>query len=307
MTRVRLLPAALIGLGLAVSPHPALGAVTFTSSVTPDSVKADRNLEYRLTMVNDGELSERFGVRLEPPSYHPKHAEDGIGEGESVVPLDLPTIEGPATVIDGLFSRSVADLASCSATGAGNHGDGFHTIGFAIDLPPHSTSTLHAPFRTSDPLWPDLDLRLRFAIGTTLLTGLPGTLTSPRTIISPQPQVAGPVGVHITFRTRPRSGRGGFGEIPSIPSGRRITIAGHTNPAIPGQRVDLRYARISTSGRITERGRAARPRVRAKGRFRAHWVPPHSGRYELWAVYKRQRAGLVSDDTCPRLLRVRRP
>lgn len=201
----------------------------------------------------------------------------------------------------------MADLASCSATGVGDHGGGLTSESFGIDLPPHSTSTVHAPFRTNAPLWPDLDLRLRFAIHTKLLTGLLGTLTSPRTIVSPQPHVIGPVGVHMTFRTRPRSGVGGFAAIPSVAPGRRITIAGRTNPAIPGQRVELRYARIvRASGHIADRGRIARPRVRLKGRFRAHWVPPHSGRYELWAVYKRQRAGLVSDDTCPRRLYVRR-
>ena len=177
-----------------------------------------------------------------------------------------------------------------------NHGDReerFSVISYELDvaLPPHSTSRVRARYATAQPLWQDLDLRLRFDIGTKLVTGARGTLTHTRVVRSPSPRVIGRRAAHIMFRTVP-SGRA------AVRRGTPLRIDGFMVPAIPGQHVDFRYRRIGEHGALTTPAPAAVAYVGALGAFKTTWLPPRPGVYELWAQYKHASPGLYSDDTC---------
>lgn len=69
-------------------------------------------------------------------------------------------------------------------------------------------------------------------------------------------------------------------------------------PAIPGQHVEFRYRRIGDHGGVTKPAPAVVAYVGALGAFRATWIPPRPGFYELWAQYKHVSPGLFSDATC---------
>lgn len=301
----RLLAASLACLAPAVAAPAASAAVTLRPSVTPSAISSPATLVYSLTMVNDGDAEERFSVSLVSPTYRPARAGQALPESNAVRPLGDPAVEGPGSVLGG-FTRVAGLLAACSAAGAGGHGYGIDGISFDVGLPPRSTSTLNAAYEAGLPLWQDLDLRMRFALGRRLTTGKRGTLPADRKVLSPQPAITGRVAVHLTFATTPASGLASFDGRRPVALGKAITIAGRAVPAIEGERVELRWARIGTRSNVLARGRAARLRVGSGGSFRGRWTPPRTGRYELWARYASTRPGLVSDDTCPRLLRVRR-
>jgi hypothetical protein len=305
-SRRSLPPIALAGAWLAVAAPPAAAAVAFSASVAPARVSSPAALEYALTMVNDGAAEERFSVALVAPTYHPARAGDAIAESNSVRQAGDPRIEGSARFLGG-FTRVAGLIPACSSTGAGGHGYGIDGVSFDVGLPARSTSILRASYEAGLPFWPDLDLRLRFVLRPRLTTGQAGTLARELKVLTPQPAISGRVAVHMTLRTTPASGLGGFAAHPAIARGKAVAIGGTAKPAIAGQRIELRWARIaSSSGRIVARGSAGRPKVTSSGTFRARWTPPQAGDYELWARYVSQRSDLRSDDTCPRKLRVRR-
>lgn len=290
---------------LAVAASPSPGAVVLRTSVSPSTVSSPANLVYGLTMINDGDAEERFSVGLVAPSYRPVRAGDAIAESNAIRALGDPTVEGAGSMLGG-FTRVSGLLRQCSVVGAGGHGYGLSGVSFDVGLPAHSTSTLSAAYEAGLPFWPDLDLRMRFALGARLTTGKRGTLPRDRKVLSPQPAITGRVAVHLTFATTPASGLTSFAGHRPIARGKAISIAGRAVPAIAGERVELRWARVNSRFEVAARGRAARVRVESDGRFRGRWTPPRPGTYELWARYASTRANLVSDDTCPRLLRVKR-
>lgn len=304
----RALAAALAGLGVALATQTAHGQTSFSASVTPDTVSSPAQLEYALTMVNSGDTDERYAVAVIAPHYRPARRGDGAAETQSIVALDYPTIDGPASFARHL-STTVAELPVCSiARDVRAHGYGINGLQFGVILPPRSASMLRARYRAGLPFWPDLDLRLRFRLKHLAQSGV---VDRTLVVASPQPAITGRVAVHITFRTTPKSARVAFEGSRPIALGRPIRIRGRTNPPIRGEHVELRYARITGPGtadkrpRDLPRGRAARLRVDAHGRFYGRWLPPGEGSYELWARYDSTRASLISDNTCPRLLRVR--
>ncbi len=256
----------------AMAARPAAGAVAFSASVSPQTVRSPARIVYALTMTNDGEAQERFSVALVSPVYRPARTGDAIVESNAVRQAADPAIEGSATILGG-FTRVAGLLAACSAAGAGGHGYGLGGTSFDVGLPPRSTSTLRVEYQAGLAFWPDLDLRLRFLIGSRLTTGKAGTLAGDRKLLTPQPAIAGRVAVHLTFRTTPASGLASFMGKPPIARGKAVAVSGRANPAIPGQRVELRYARIGSRSDVLERGRAARPRVAKDGTFRARWTP----------------------------------
>jgi hypothetical protein len=309
MPRSRLgtaLAPALTGLVLALAPPSAAGDVAFRASVTPTAVSSPARLTYSLTMVNDGGTEERFSVALVSPTYHATPARTGASESGSVHRTGMPEIEGPARVLGG-YVYVAGLLPSCSVAGVGDHGYGLDGMSFDVGLPARSTSVLRIAYEAGLPFWPDLDLRLRFLLGPQLTTGEAGTLATRRKVVTPQPAIIGNVAVHLTFSTSPATGVGGYDAHPPLELGKRLAIVGDTKPVIAGQRVELRYARVGTRANVLERGRVARPKVDARGRFRARWTPKRPGSYELWARYVSRQRGLLSDDTCPRLVRVTRP
>ena len=308
MPRLRpgtVLAPALAGLVLALAAQPAAGDVVFRASVTPTTVSSPAKLTYGLTMVNRGDAEERFSVALISPTYHPSPSRLGASESGSVNRTGMPEIEGPARVLGG-YVYVAGLLASCSVAGEGDHGYGLDGMSFDVGLPARSTSVLRVAYEAGLPFWPDLDLRLRFLLGPQLTTGAAGTLETRRKVLTPQPAITGNVAVHLTFATSPATGVSGYDAHPPLALGEHLAIVGAAKPAIVGQRVELRYARIGTQANVLERGRAARPKVDARGRFRARWTPKRPGSYELWARYVSQQRGLLSDDTCPRLVRVTR-
>ena len=135
-------------------------------------------------------------------------------------------------------------------------------MSFDVGLPARSTSTLRAAYEAGLPFWQDLDLRLRFVLRTRLTTGKPGTLPADRKVLTPQPAITGPVAVHLTFATTPASGLASFAGRRPIALGTTISIAGRAVPAIAGERVELRWARI---GSPLERPGARSRRPPARG------------------------------------------
>jgi len=273
------------------------------ASVAPEAVSAPATLVYSLTMVNDGDAEERFSVALVSPTYKPARPGEALPESNAIRALGTPAVEGPGSLLGG-FTRVAGLLPACSSTGAGGHGYGLERVSFDVGLPPRSSSTLRTSYEAGQPLWADLDLRLRFLLRRQLTTGKQGTLTRDVKVLSPQPSITGRVAVHLTFATTPASGLASFGGRRPVALGKTIAIAGRAVPAIEGERVELRWARVGGHSNVLARGRAARPRVGPGGRFRARWTPPRTGSYELWARYTSTRRDLISDDTCPRLLRI---
>lgn len=292
-----------IGLLLA-GGQPAAAALTLTTTVAPATVTSPAKIVYGLVMVNDGDAQERFSLALVAPTYH---APFGIAlpESNAIDQIANAVIDGPATRLGGV-THVAGLLAPCSSVGAGGHGYGLEGVSFDVGVPPRSTSTLRATYEAGLPLWPDLDLRLRFVLGTRLTTGRAGTLRVARKVLSPQPAIAGRVAMHLTFRTSPASGLASFDGRPPIARGTPVVVAGRANPALPGERVELLWARVDGRSKVLARGSAGRPRIAAGGAFDARWTPPGPGSYELWARYRSRRPGVVSDDTCPRLVRVKR-
>lgn len=302
--RNRLLAAPLACLSLAVAAPAATAAVALRASVSPAAVSFPATLVYSLTMVNDGDAEERFSIALISPTYHARPGQ-ALPESNAIRALGDPSVQGAGSLLGG-FTRVAGLLPACSATGAGGHGYGIDGVSFDVGLPPRSTSTLSAAYEARLPFWADLDLRMRFAVGARLTTGKRGTLPADRKVLSPQPSITGRLAVHLTFATTPASGLASFDGRRPVAVGRAIAIVGRAVPAIAGERVELRWARVDARSNVLARGRAAQPRVAAGGTFRARWTPPRPGSYELWARYRATRPDLVSDDTCPRLVRVRR-
>jgi hypothetical protein len=301
---LRALPAlAVTGATLAIGAQPAVADVALRASVSPASVRFPAQIDYTLTMVNNGDMQERFSVALVSPTYHASAPRDAIAESSSIREIGSPMLDGPGSILGG-YTHVAGLLANCSLAGAGGHGYGLDGVSFDVGLPARSTSTLRATYEAGLPFWPDLDLRLRFVLRPRLTTGWRGTLTRSREVVAPQPAITGPVAAHITFRTQPASGLLSDGAHPPVARGQSILITGRMDPAVRGARVELRYARIGSRSTVIERGRAARLRTDARGRFRGRWTPPHAGSYELWARYESRRPDVLTDDTCPRLLRV---
>jgi hypothetical protein len=282
---------------------PAAAGVRLSTSVLPAQASSPAKIDYALTMVNDGDTEERFSVALVSPTYRPSRAGDALAESNSIRQLEEPVIEGGGQPLGG-YTHVAGLIPACSVAGAGGHGYGLGGVSLDVGLPPRSTSTLRASYEAGLPFWPDLDLRLRFVLRARLTTGKPGTLARDVKVLTPQPTITGRVAVHMTLQTTPASSLTSFLGRRPIARGKAVAISGRTSPAIPGQRVELRWARIVRGSLVAERGSAGRPRVNSRGTFRARWTPPRRGSYELWARYTKQAAGLVSDDTCPRLLRV---
>jgi hypothetical protein len=295
-----LLPAVVL---LLAGAQPAAAGLALSTTVTPQTVRSPAKIAYGLKMVNDGDAQERFSVALVSPTYRAPFGE-ALAESNAIRQLGNAVIDGPATLLGG-FTHVAGLLPVCSSVGAGGHGYGLESVSFDVGVPPRSTSTLRATYEAGLALWPDLDLRLRFVLGARLTTGRPGTLAAARKVLSPQPAIAGRVAMHLTFSTSPASGLASFDGRRPIARGTPVAIAGRANPALPGERIELRWARVDGAGKVLRRGRAARPRIGAGGRFRARWTPPGPGSYELWARYDSHRRDVVSDDTCPRLLRVK--
>jgi hypothetical protein len=257
-------------------------------------------------IANTGSAAEHFSVRLRSGAYGAPARRFGIDEGDALNPVDLPTISGPASIDGGRFEDSTGDLAPCSASGFSGHGDAVRSTAVDVTAPPRSSSRLEARFRVAHRPWKDLDLRLRLTLSPRLISGALGTLQARRTAFSSEPVIDGPFAVHLYFRTNPRSARGPASRVPTIKGGRRIRIAGGTKPAIAGQTLRIRYARVRRNGRLSRLRHTMRVRVRGRGRFRAAWVPPGPGLYELWATYRGHKPGLFGDRTCPRSVRVTR-
>ncbi len=275
---------------------PARAAVSFSASVSPSTIRSPAKLEYRLRMVNDGDTEQRFSVTISQPVYAPSRPGYGTAELASVTARSTPTIDPPASSATHLVKTFIADTASCSSTGVGDHGYQLTSYQLDVALPPRSTSRIRAKYATSKPLWEDLDLRLRFEIGTKLVTGVAGTLKHRRVVRSPSPRISGRRAAHIMFRTVPSRA--------VIRRGTPLRINGFMVPALPGQLVEFRYARFSNGGRVTKTAYATVARVRALGAFSATWLPPKPGNYELWGTYRHDSPGLLSDDTCPRKFQV---
>jgi hypothetical protein len=301
MTRCGLLAC----LALVAAAQAAAAAVVVRAAVAPSTVSSPATLVYTLELVNDGDVAERFSVALVSPRFQPRRPGEAIAESNAIRALGDPSVEGAGSILGG-FTRVAGLLPACSATGAGGHGYGIDGVSFDVGLPPRSTSTLRAAYEAGLPFWPDLDLRLRFVLGARLTTGKPGTLPGDRKVLSPQPAISGRVAVHLTFTTTPATGLASFDGRRPIARGKAISIAGRAVPAIAGERVELRWARVGSRSNVLARGRAARVRVGSDGTFRGRWTPPRPGTYELWARHASTRPELVSDDTCPRLLRVKR-
>ena len=293
--------AALPALAVLLWAVPARAAVSFTASVSPTTIRSPAKLEYRLKMVNHGDREERFSVTLGQPLYGPSRPGYGRTELASVDRRGRPRIDPPATYATDLVQTFDADIASCGGAGAGlgvgDHGYGVTSYELDVALPAHSTSRVRARYATAQPLWQDLDLRLRFYIGTKLVTGARGTLKNTRVVRSPSPRVAGRRAAHIMFRTVP-SRRA------AVRRGTPLRIDGFMVPAMPGQHVDFRYRRIGDRGAVTKPTPAAVAYVGALGAFSTTWLPPRPGVYELWAQYEHASPGLHSDDTCVQGFRV---
>ena len=101
---------------------------------------------------------------------------------------------------------------------------------------------------------------MRFTIGARLTSGKPGTLPADRKVLSPQPVITGRVAVHLTFATTPATGLASFDGAGRSRFSKAIAIAGRAVPAIAGERVELRWARVGGRSNVL---RAAAPPVRA--------------------------------------------
>ncbi len=259
---------ALPALALLLCATPTRAAVSFTASVSPSAIRSPAKLEHRLKMVNHTDTEQRFSVTISQPTYGPSRPGYGHAEMASVTERGTPTIDPPATSATHLVRTFIADTASCSSTGVGDHGYQMTSYQLGVALPPRTTSRVRARYMTSRPLWQDLDLRLRFEIGPKLASGAPGTPKRSRIVRSPSPRVTGRRAAHIMFRTMPS------GTVVIRP-GTRVGINGLMVPAIAGQRIDFRYARISASGRVSKTAPAAVAYVRAFGAFRTTGNPPN--------------------------------
>jgi len=293
--------AALPALALLLCASPARAAVSFTASVSPTTIRTPAKLEYRLKMVNHGAREERFSVTISPPQYRPSRSGYGRAELASVDQLGEPTIDPPARYATNLVQTFHADTGSCSGayTGVGVGDHGYELVSYELDvaLPPRATARVRARYATAQPLWQDLDLRLRFEIGTKLVSGARGTLQHARVVHSPSPRIAGRRAAHIMFRTVP-SGKA------AIRRGTPLRIDGFMVPAIPGQHVEFRYRRIGDHGGVTKPAPAVVAVVGALGAFSTTWMAPRPGLYELWGQYRHASPGLFSDDTCVEAFRV---
>lgn len=288
-----------LGFGAGVGVQGAAAArLTLEASVRPGVVRHPTTLTYSLKVTSTSPTEERFSVHLASPSY--RFQKGGPTGGHSIKLVGGPDIVGPAEVIDDAAADSTGTLVPCSSVGAGAHGYAPEGFSFDLSVPPGTTSTVVTRYRAGVIPWLDLDYRLGFQLSNRLITGGRGTLERTQTIRSPQPRVAGRVGVHIRFWTTPRSAPSTYVSPPRIRLGRRLWVRGRTTPAIPGQHIALKYARLNRQGRVAGRGTVGRVRVGKRGRFRLGWRPSRPGRYELWATYTSQRRGLRSDETCPR-------
>jgi hypothetical protein len=181
----------------------------------------------------------------------------------------------------------------CSAKANRFHGYEPSVEQWLVGLPAGAAGTLRMTYRVGafNP-WPRADLRLRVRVDSSMGPEEQGTLSQAYELVSPAPRVRlRRSGVRIRLSVRPAARR----------AGRPLRVRGTTWPELRRQRVALRYFGPGAQRRLRT---LAFVRTDRAGRFRYRWTPATSGRYELWAFYRSQRRGYVSDHACPRLLRV---
>ena len=271
--------------------------VTASASVAPAAVTwpGVQELTFRLELAT-GERAERFAVSMEPSYYGLPATEPYELEGSPLGPQ--ASVEKEGALVLGLGGAPLA-LPVCAPSFNRYHGYEPSTFKIDVDMPARSSGALIArrPFGDFAP-WPDSDLRLAFRI-TPDLVGLGEGTVAERVVYPPQPRRTGATGVRIRFSTRPFVPRGPTrAEIaPGVP----IAIEGSTDPPLPGARISLRYLGPENDSDLRT---LARPEVDDRGRFAvAGWRPRAAGRYELWAFYRADRAGVVDDHACPRPFR----
>ena len=268
---------------------PARAEATYRATVSPSVIEFPRTraLAYRLEVAT-GDRAERLELELVEPSYRPRGGFEPVGS-----PLDLgePRLEGPGRlVVDSIGTLDFA--AGCFR--------GFLRTSFPryrLELPARSRSIVVVKADVSrDPPWPRTKYGVTFKIDRGRLK-----------VHSSRPRVTGRRGVQIRLWTRPRMRS--FFALPNFGEGRplrrmsALSIRGRTDPPLPRQLISLRVG-YDRRGRYQafppERSRLlARVRVDGRGRFQYRWRPPLVGRYQLFARYRRQRARMASDISCP--------
>jgi hypothetical protein len=299
--RIRRLLAGAVAVGVA-AVFVAVSSASLSVSGTlfsPSTVDASTpDVLYYLQM-HSGATQELFSVQMTPPPFA---TVDGRDEGSS---LDGPTavaLQGPGTL--GNLVQTPDVIAACSDRPSALHGYATGTASVDVLLPPNSGTTLAVRYDTGRRApWIDSDFKLTFTVQAQLVGTYPAgspfagapTVTTPVTMTTAGPAVAGRIGVHILLDTAPRAPAG-------ISRGAAIAISGRILPGRSGRRIVLEWAR--PGGPLIK---LASARTRAGGRFTARpWRPAKPGSYELWASYPSQPGGLVADTTsCPLRFTVR--
>jgi hypothetical protein len=253
---------------------------------------------YYLQM-HSGATQELFSVQMTPPPFAT------MGGGDLGSSLDGPTavaLQGPGTL--GNLVQAPDVITPCSDRPSAFHGYATGAASVDVLLPPNSATTLAVRYDTGRRApWIDSDFKLTFTVAAQLVgtypagspfTGTP-TVTTPVTMTTTGPTVAGRIGAHILLDTTPRAPA-------RIAPGAGIAISGRILPGRSGRRIVLEWAR--SGGALTT---LSATRTRAGGRFTApRWRPAKPGSYELWASYPSQPGGLVADTTsCPLRFTVR--
>jgi hypothetical protein len=276
---------------LAGLPGPASADPRLDVSLAPATLSfpGASEVTYRVR-IETGAAPERFSIELSP-----RPLPDG---GAALVPIGEPAFEGPGSILGG--SIGVA-IPACAPSQNRFHGYERRINTVDVDVPPAATTALVLRYESGAfTPWPGASVGVRVRIARRLTDGSRGTLRSAGwTVPSPAPRLElHRSGVRLRLRTSPHSdSTAGAGRPTTIERGRPIDIRGATWPRLARVRIRL-AAREPGAAHLRT---IAVVRTDRHGRFRHRgWRPQRRGHYELWAFYRRQRVGTVSDHRCPR-------
>ena len=279
----------LAGLGAALAAATLAGAQepapdpSFAMSVSPSGVRmpAKTRLVYRVR-IQTGAEAERFSIDVVPPLFRTRlgSGDNVREEGATIAPDERLELEGPGTLTP--TGEGMALIACSPSTGLPAHGYEPRYPGYVVELPPRSTSTLVARYRTGEfALWPGSDLRLTVRAGRRMRGYGAATLAREVEVRSPAVSVSGRTAPRVELWTSPQSSPGVYTKLRSLPAGSRLSIGGRVTPARAGRRVSLWMLRHG-EGEKPQRLAIVATNRSGRLRFRTR-TPERAGAYEIWA------------------------
>lgn len=249
------------------------------------------------------ERDERFALATKLPLYESQRRLPRVSEGSPLLAVGPPTVvDGPAT-----FTGPVGGMQGrpgCSPSWpSGYHGWEVAEEQRELLAPAGTTSLVQYVYSVTDrPLWPGMDLRVRFVAKTSLGAPLSPPIT-PSEAVSPPITVTGRLGAQLGLRFSPIPPNPRNLKVVEVQRGRPLTVVGAIDPPLARQPIRLyRVPPNRPSARVWKTVKTDH-----RGRFRFEVARSKLGFAEIWPLYRGGRGRVLADHGCPLMYRVVKP